>query len=48
MTELERLVRELLKMWDDWIDADGWSGPELDALAAVVDWLRAAVDESES
>jgi len=48
MTDLERLIRELLDAWDEWIDADGWSGPKLDALAATVARLREAVDQSES
>jgi len=43
MTELERLVRELLDAWDIWIDAD-WSGPEFDALARIMKALREEVE----
>jgi len=33
------------KMWDTWIDADAWSGDELDALADVVKRLREQLGE---
>jgi hypothetical protein len=45
MSELERLVRELLDAWNDWMDADGWSGVELDRLAGIVEQIRAEVQE---
>jgi len=37
---MKRLVRQLLEAWDQWIDADGWHGPELDRLAETVKLLR--------
>jgi len=47
VSELERLVRELLDAWDRWIDADSWSGDELDALADVVKRLREQLGNDE-
>ena len=47
MSELERLVRELLEAWDAWIDADAWSGDELDALADVIKSLRERLEKDE-
>jgi hypothetical protein len=45
VTELERLVRELLDAWNAWMDADGWSGAELDRLAEIVEQLRAEMQK---
>ncbi|MHB8620539.1 MAG: hypothetical protein ACYDAG_13360 [Chloroflexota bacterium] len=47
MGDLERLVLELLDAWDAWIDADAWSGDELDALADVVKRLREQLGKDE-
>lgn len=40
MDELKRLVLDLLKVWDAWMDSDEWSGREYDALAEAIQRLR--------
>ena len=47
-SDLERLIRRLVKAWDAWLDADENFGAEYEELNAAIEALRRFLQEHES